>query len=267
MNPPAKLADWVNAMEHGTWMDATPADASNASQIMENLRADTCVSTEVEDRFWNALFTNWSSASPRGASPLDILDDTVTQSNPSFLLTGQNADSARFARLKRITSTRALRDLLPEGMRTSFALDELDLENPEKWNFRTWQQVHEALAELHSSKKARPLVKEGAIAWATDANESNFTDASDAINSLGLPHIKRFKHVVEIQYDRPSESDAPLKTPRCLDAHDFAAFRPNPNCAEGTGWTHPLPPLTAGDRCPEVVHKAVAMPVECRILS
>jgi len=236
MEIPDNCKSWLNKIECGN---------DQHRKILENLRKDNCIKTEISDDFFKRLAAQGSPNSPEDAKNKAI---NIVKVDPDrFTCQGEKIPRGSFNTLIRLEDVSKLGKHLPDDHLRNFGIRDRKTLNPKEL------PDDELSIMIHMYQGILDLGNRLDIVWVSDSEKSEKISLRDLVDRLGLANLENEERCLKIVYKR-HEAKKNLHLPRSFDGIDHGRFEVVEDCKADSGKTIPLNlPLEQG--LPEAVHR------------
>ncbi len=218
-------------------------------RILENLRRDNCIKSEISDDFFKRLADKGNPCRPEDAKNVAI--DIVKTDPDRFLCQGGRIPSDSFNTLFRLEQVTKLEDHLPwEHLRKFGIKDKKTLNLQELPDDELSIIVHMYKGTLDLGSRDRDKLD---IVWITDSKKTERIGLKELVDRLGLVNLEKEKRCLKIVYKR-DKAEKNLHLPRSFDGIANNQFEVVEDCNADAGKTVPLN-LMREQGLPEAVHR------------
>ncbi len=244
MEIPDKCKSWREQMESVNNQDR---------RILENLRRDNCINSDITDLFFDRLAANGDPSSTEEAkkSAIDVVKDVPDR---RFVCQGRIIPSNSFNTLSRLEGVKKLGIHLPSEHLRSFGIRDQKTLNPEGL------PDDELNIIVHMYSGTLELGNLLDIVWVADNEKTEQIGLKELVDRSGLVHLEEETRCLRIVYKR-DETEKDLHLPRSFDGIDYAQFDVVENCNADAGKTLPLS-LPHEQGLPEAVHRGCTVKPE-----
>lgn len=235
MNPPETCKVWVEKMEAN----------EDCSKILDNLRKDNCIKSEISDEFFKRLATKGNPCNPEDAKNTAI--NIVKDDHDRFVCQGGKIPSNSFETLFRLEGVGKLGRHLPDEHLCKFGIRDRKTLNPKEL------PDDELNIIVHMYKGTLDLGNRLDIVWVADSKKSGRIGLKELIDRLGLANLEEEDRCLKIVYKR-EKAKKNLHLPRSFDGIDNGQFEVVEDCNADAGKTLPLN-LPHEQGLPEAVHR------------
>jgi hypothetical protein len=236
MKIPVKCKSWLQKIECGNAQD---------KKIVENLRKDNCIKSEINDEFFERLAAQGSPKSPEDAKNKAI--DIVKADPDRFVCQGEKITSNTFNTMIRLEDVSKLGKHLPDAHLRNFGIRDRKKLNPKEL------PDDELSIIVHMYKGTLDLGNAHDIVWISDSEKSEKIDLKELVDRLGLANLEYEERCLKIVYKR-DKTKKNLHLPRSFDGIDQDLFEVVEDCKADAGKTIPLN-LPREQGLPEAVHR------------
>ncbi len=229
------------------WREKMESENNQDKRILENLRKDNCIKSEISNEFFKRLVAKGNPCSPEDAKNTAI--DIVKADPDRFVCQGGKIPSNSFNTLFRLEDVKKLGKLLPDEHLRNFGIrDRKTLNSKELPDDELSIIVHMYKGTLDLGSRDRLD-----IVWVADSEKSDQIGLRELVDRLGLAHLEKEKRCLKIVYKR-DKAEKNLHLPRSFDGIADGQFEVVEDCNAETGKTLPLK-LPPEQGLPEAVHR------------
>lgn len=235
MNTPETCKVWVEKMEAN----------EDCSKILDNLRKDNCIKSEISDEFFKRLAAKGNPCNSEDAKNAAI--DIVKAEPDRFVCQGGKIPSNSFETLFRLEEVEKLGKLLPDEHLRNFGIRDRKTLNSKELSDDELRII------VHMYSSGLDLGNELDIVWVSNSEESEQISLKDLVDRLGLENLENEKRCLKVVYQR-SKVEKSLHLPRSFDGIGQGRFEVVEDCNANAGKTLPLN-LPHEQGLPEAVHR------------
>lgn len=228
-----------------TWLEKMKSGNNQDKRILENLRKDNCIKTEISDEFFNRLSAKGNPCSPEDAKNAAI--DIVKADPGRFVCQGGKIPSNSFNTLFRLEDVKKLGKHLPDEHLRNFGIRDRKTLNSKEL------PDDELSIIVHMYKGTLDLGNRLDIVWVADSKKSGRIGLKELVDRLGLANLEEEDRCLKIVYKR-EKAKKNLQLPRSFDGIDNGQFEVVEDCNADAGKTLPLN-LPREQGLPEAVHR------------
>ena len=243
MDVPDICKPWREKMESGNNQD---------KRILENLRRDNCIKSEIIDEFFKRLAAKGNPCSTEDAENTAI--DIVKTDPDRFLCQGERIPSNSFNTLFRLEDVKKLGKHLSDEHLRNFGIRDRKTLNSKGL------PDDELSIIVHMYKGTLDLGNRLDIVWVADNEKSEQIGLKELVDRLGLANLEAEVRCLKIVYKR-DKAKKNLHLPRSFDGIDNGQFEVVEDCNADAGKTLPLN-LPREQGLPEAVHRGSKVETE-----
>jgi len=229
-----------------TWREKMESENNQDKRILENLRRDNCIKSEISDEFFKRVRGKGNACSAEDAKNAAI--DTVKADPDRFVCQGGEIPSNSFNTLFRLEDVKKLGKHLPDEHLRNFGIRDRKTINPKDLPDDELEII------AHMYKGALDLGNRLDIVWVADSEKSEQIGLRELVDRLGLTNLEEEERCLRIVYKR-DKAKKNLHLPRSFDGIDNGQFKVVEDCKADAGKTLPLN-LPTEQGLPEAVHRA-----------
>ncbi|TKJ36234.1 MAG: hypothetical protein CEE38_12520 [Planctomycetes bacterium B3_Pla] len=226
-----------------SWLEKIKCGNEQAQKILENLRRDNCIKSEISEEFFKRLEAKGDPCSPEDAKNTAI--GIVTDDPDRFVCQGGRIPSDSFNTLFRLEQVTNLGRLIPINRKKIGIKDQKTFDRKQLSD----DEINDLIHDFKEVKLGNLLD----IVWVTDAEESGQIGSGELVDRLGLTPLAEAERCLKIVYKR-EKAKKNLHLPRSFDGIDQGPFEVVEDCNADAGKTVPLS-LPREQGLPEVVHR------------
>ncbi len=227
------------------WLEKMKSGNSQCQRILDNLRRDNCIKSEISDEFFKRLTAKGNPCCPEDAKNKSI--DIVKADPDRFVCQGGKIPSDSFNTLFRLEDVNKLGKHLPDEHLRNFGIRDRKTLNSKEL------PDDELSIIVHMYKGTLDLGNDLDIVWITDNEKSEQIALKELVDRLGMCNLEEEERCLKIVYKR-YKAKKNLHLPRSFDGIDQGQFEVVENCKADAGKTLPLT-LPHEQGLPEAVHR------------
>ncbi len=243
MEIPDKCKSWLEKIKYGDKHD---------QKILNNLRRDICIKSEIRDEFFKRLADKGTPSSSEEAKNAAI--DIIGADPDRFVCQGGEIPRNSFSTLFRLEDVKKLGKHLPDEHLRHFGIRDRKTLNSKEL------PDDELSIIVRMYRETLDLGNRLDIVWVADNEKSEQIGLQELVDRLGLLNLKNEKRCLKIVYKR-DKAKKNLHLPRSFDGIDNGRFDVVENCKADAGKTLPLT-LPQEQGLPEAVHRACSVEPE-----